>query len=86
MGYLLILLLGVCTGLRTLTPIAVLCWFSYARGDAAAPLVLAGWRHFTANPISIGIFSLMALGEYIGDKLPNTPSRTSPIGVAGRTA
>lgn len=84
MGYVLVLLLGMLTGLRTLTPIAVVCWFSYVKGVYAPPLELTGWRHFAANPISVGIFSLMALGEYIGDKLPNTPSRTSPIGVAGR--
>lgn len=80
MGLLLISLLGVCTGLRTMTPIAVLCWFAYRNA-----LHLAGWRSFTANIVAVIIFTLMALGEYIGDKLPNTPSRTSPIGLAGRS-
>ena len=84
MGYVLILLLGMCTGLRTLTPIAVVCWFSYVRGTFEPPLLLTGWRHFTANPISVGVFTLMALGEYVGDKLPNTPSRKSAVGLAGR--
>ncbi len=84
MGYVLILLLGMLTGLRTLTPIAVVCWFSYVKGTFAPPLELTGWRHFAANPISVGIFTLMALGEYVGDKLPNTPSRTSALGVGGR--
>ncbi|MGI4758061.1 MAG: DUF4126 family protein [Janthinobacterium lividum] len=81
MGFFLVLLLGMCTGLRTLTPIAVLCWFAYRNA-----LHLVGWRSFTANIIAVIIFTLMALGEYVGDKLPNTPSRTAPIGLLGRSA
>jgi len=89
MGYLLLLLLGMCTGLRTMTPIAVLCWFSYVHGNWARwnggpPLVLEGWRHFAAYLPSVVIFTLMALGEYIGDKLPKTPSRIGAIGLTGR--
>ncbi|MGI4853781.1 MAG: DUF4126 family protein [Janthinobacterium lividum] len=80
MGFLLVLLLGACTGLRTMTPIAVLCWFAYRNA-----LHLVGWRSFTANIVAVIIFTLMALGEYIGDKLPSTPSRTSPIGLIGRS-
>jgi uncharacterized membrane protein len=30
------------------------------------------------------LFGLMAAGELVGDKLPTTPSRTAPLGVAGR--
>lgn len=81
MGYLLVSLLGMCTGLRTMTPIAVLCWFAYRNA-----LHLVGWRSFTANMVAVIVFTLMALGEYIGDKLPNTSSRTSPIGLLGRSA
>ncbi len=79
MGYLLIALLGFCTGLRTLTPVAVLCWFAY-RGA----LHFMGWRSFTANLIAVIVFTLMALGEYVGDKLPSTPNRTAPLGLLGR--
>lgn len=81
MGFLLVLLLGMCTGLRTMTPIAVLCWFAYRNA-----LHLVGWRSFTANIIAVIVFTLMALGEYAGDKLPNTPARTSPVGLLGRSA
>ncbi len=81
MGYFLLLLLGVCTGLRTLTPIAVLCWFAYRTA-----LHLVGWRSFTANIIAVMVFTLMALGEYVGDKLPSSPSRTAPVGLLGRSA
>ena len=80
MGYLLVTFLGVCTGLRTMTPIAVLCWFAF-RGA----LHFLGWRSFTANIVSVGIFTLLALGEYVGDKLPNSPARTAPVGLLGRS-
>lgn len=84
MGYLLVLLLGMCTGLRTMTPIAVLCWFAYKGGTREPGLVLTGWRHFAAYLPSVVVFTLFALGEYIGDKLPKTPSRISAIGLGGR--
>jgi uncharacterized membrane protein len=79
MNLLLVMMLGVCTGLRTMTPMAVLCWFVYRN-----VLHLTGWRSFTANIVAVVVFTLMALGEYIGDKLPATPSRTAPIGLASR--
>ena len=63
-----------------MTPIAVLCWFAYRNA-----LHLVGWRSFTANLIAVIVFTLLALGEYVGDKLPNTPSRTAPVGLAGRS-
>lgn len=81
MGFLLVFLLGLCTGLRTMTPVAVLCWFAYRNA-----LHLVGWRSFTANIVAVVVFTLMALGEYVGDKLPNTPARTAPIGLLGRSA
>ena len=86
MGYVLVLVLGILTGLRAMTPIAVLCWFAYLPGHipTEAPLMLTGWRNFTSYVISPILFSVLAIGEYIGDKLPNTPSRTSPVGLAGR--
>jgi uncharacterized membrane protein len=80
MNYLLIGALGGCTGLRTMTPIAVLCWFAYRN-----VLHFAGWRSFTASLVAVIIFSLMALGEYVGDKLPTTPSRTKPVGLIARS-
>jgi uncharacterized membrane protein len=79
MNLLLIAALGGCTGLRTMTPIAVLCWFAYRQA-----LHLSGWRSFTASIIAVAIFTLAALGEYVGDKLPNTPSRTAAPGLGAR--
>jgi len=80
MNYLLIAALGACTGLRTMTPIAVVCWFAFYH----QVLHLSGWRGFTANLFSVIIFTIFALGELIGDKLPKTPSRTAAPGLIAR--
>ncbi len=72
--------LGLCTGLRSMTPMALLCWYAWA-----GYLPVAGtWAFWAAKPVSVGVFTLLALGEYIGDKLPNTPSRASLFPFAAR--
>ena len=71
-------MLGGANGLRTMTPIAVLCWFAYT-----GHLHVAGtWAFWTANLVAVVVFTLCALGEYIGDKLPQTPNRIAagPLG------
>src|SRR5947208_2736878 len=72
--YVVALLIGVLSGLRTLTPVAVVSW--------AARL---GWFHleetwlaflgYAATPY---IMTLLAIGELVNDKLPKTPSRKVP--------
>lgn len=64
-------LLGLATGMRTMTAIGVLCWFSWL-----GILPQSGWSFWLANPISVVIFTLAALAEYYGDTLPITPNRT----------
>ncbi len=66
-------LLGALTGNRTMTPIAVLCWFAWA-GHLGADTTWAFWASRLIAPI---VFTVLALGEFIGDKLPSTPSRTA---------
>jgi uncharacterized membrane protein len=73
-------LLGVVTGLRTMTPMAVLCWFAYTQDLP----VQGTWAFWTASLASAIIFTLLAAGEYIGDKLPRTPNRTDPGPLAAR--
>ncbi|MGH9594767.1 MAG: DUF4126 domain-containing protein [Bryobacteraceae bacterium] len=78
--YILAFLIGVVAGLRSMTAPAVVSW--------GARL---GWLHlqntwlaflgFAATPY---ILSLLAIGELIADKLPNTPSRKAPLGFGGR--
>jgi len=75
--YLLAFLIGVITGLRSMTAPAAVSW--------AARL---GWLHlentglaflgYAATPY---ILSVLAVGELINDKLPKTPSRKAPPGL-----
>src|SRR6185437_15539127 len=72
-------LIGLFAGLRSLTPPAAVAW-----------AVHLGWLRL-ARPLSlIGslpaviLLSLLAVGEVIFDKLPNTPNRTAPLGLIGR--
>ncbi len=73
-------LLGVSTGLRSFTPMAVAAWFA-----RLGKLPVEGtWASWMAHPAAVGLFSAAALGEYIADKLPSTPDRTAPVPLAGR--
>ncbi len=73
-------LLGVSTGLRSFTPLAVAAWFAH---QGKLP-VKGTWASWIAHPASVAALTAAAAGEYIGDKLPNTPDRTAPLGLAGR--
>jgi uncharacterized membrane protein len=72
-------LIGVFAGLRSLTPPALVSWAVYLGWlRLARPLALIG-----SLPAVI-ILSLLAIGEIIFDKLPNTPNRTDPPGLIAR--
>jgi len=78
--YALAFMIGVVVGLRSMTAPAAISW--------AARL---GWLHlentwlaflgFAATPY---IFSVLAIGELIADKLPKTPSRKTPVPFVAR--
>jgi uncharacterized membrane protein len=73
-------LLGVSTGLRSFTPLATAAWFA-----RSGKLPLTGtWAQWLGHPAAVGLLTAAAVGEYIGDKLPGTPARTSPVPLAGR--
>ncbi len=72
--------LGGMTGLRCMTPIALLCWFAYS-GNLDVDGTWAAW---TAMPVSVIIFAILAVGELIGDKLPKTPNRTDKLPLIAR--
>lgn len=75
-------LLGVSTGLRSFTPMAVTAWFA-----RMGKLPVTGtWASWVRHPACVGLFTAAALGEYVGDKLPSTPSRTAPVPLIGRLA
>jgi uncharacterized membrane protein len=78
--YVLAFLLGAVAGLRSLTAPAAVSW--------AARL---GWLHlentwlaFMGAPLTPYIVSLLAVIELISDKLPQTPSRKTPVPFAFR--
>jgi uncharacterized membrane protein len=73
-------LLGVVTGMRSMTAMAVLCWFAY-RGD----LSLDGtWASWAAKLVTAIIFTVLALVEIAADKLSKTPNRTAVGPLLGR--
>lgn len=79
MALLAAFLIGLLTGLRSLTPTAVTAWGAFAgRLKLVSPLSLIG-----SLPAFI-TFVLLALGELVVDKLPKTPSRTAPPGLVAR--
>ena len=67
-------LLGVVTGMRSMTAMAVLCWFAY-RGDLSLDDTWAAWAGKLVTAI---IFTVLAVAELVADKLPKTPNRTAP--------
>jgi uncharacterized membrane protein len=66
--------IGVVAGLRAMTAPAAASWAAHlgCLNLHGAPL------SFMGSPIAVGIFSLAAIGEYINDVMPKTPSRTAP--------
>jgi uncharacterized membrane protein len=73
-------LLGFVAGLRSLTAPAAVCWGAHL-----------GWLHlaetrlaFLGHIATLIIFTLLALFELVGDKLPKTPARTSAPGLIAR--
>jgi uncharacterized membrane protein len=68
-----IALLGVVTGSRTMTAIAVLCWAAWL-----GVLPEHGWGIWITYLVSALVFTGFALAEYIGDTRPSTPSRKAP--------
>lgn len=80
MLYLLALVIGAASGLRTLTPITVVCWAAYL-----GHLPLHGtWLAFLGAAAAPYIATVLALAELVADKLSATPSRKSPAGFVAR--
>lgn len=76
---LLALLIGILSGLRALTPIAVMAWGLHLGWlDLPRPYSLIG------TIAGVVILSLAAIAELVNDKLPKTPARTAPPSVVIR--
>ena len=72
--------IGVVAGLRSLMAPAVIAWAAHL-----------GWLHlqgtslgFMGSKAAVIIFSLLAIGELIGDKLPRVPKRTATAPLLAR--
>ena len=84
MNYVFVLALGIgiVAGLRSLTAPAVVAWGAHL-----------GWLNLHGSPLAfmgsttaVAIFSLLAIGELIADKLPMIPKRTAPAPLIARVA
>jgi uncharacterized membrane protein len=56
-----------------MTPIAVVCWFGFL---GHLP-IRDTWAFWVLYPVTTAVFTILALGELVGDKLPMTPNRTA---------
>ena len=77
---LLVFLIGVIAGLRSLTAPAVVAW-----------AVHLNWLNLQGSPLSfmgstvaVAIFTVLAIVELVADKLPSTPSRKNPPSLIAR--
>jgi uncharacterized membrane protein len=73
-------LIGVVAGLRAMTPLMAVSWAAHL-----------GWLHLENTPLAfLGsswapyLFTVLAIGEIINDKLPKTPSRKIPAAFGAR--
>ncbi len=73
-------LIGVSTGLRSLTAPEVMSW-----------AIRLGWLHpesrflaFMGYPATPFVWTVLAVGELVVDKLPQAPSRKAPLGFTAR--
>jgi uncharacterized membrane protein len=73
-------LIGAVSGLRALTAPAAVAWATNRHwlGLQSSPL---SWLGSTA---AVAVFTVLALGELVVDKLPSTPNRTGLQGLTGR--
>jgi uncharacterized membrane protein len=72
--------IGLVTGLRSMTGLALVCWAAHLGW-----LDLEGSRlAFLESTLATYAFSALALGELVADKLPFIPNRTSPGPLFGR--
>jgi uncharacterized membrane protein len=72
--------IGCVAGLRSLTAPAAVSWAAWL-----------GWLDLHGSPfafmgstVTVVLFSLLAIAEYVADQLPSTPRRTAPGPLIGR--
>ena len=73
-------LIGVVAGLRAVTAPAAVSWAAKL-GWLNVEGTPFAFLHYTISPV---IFTVLAIGELVNDKLPKTPSRKAPASFAVR--
>jgi uncharacterized membrane protein len=68
------LLIGVVAGLRAMTAPAAVSWGAYLGWLPVSET----WAAFMAYRFTPWVFSVLAIGEFVSDQLPSTPSRKVP--------
>jgi uncharacterized membrane protein len=78
--FVLALGIGIVAGLRSLTAPAVVAWGAHL-----------GWLNLHGSPLAfmgsttaVAVFSVLAIGELIADKLPMIRKRTAPVPLMAR--
>ena len=80
MVYFLALVIGIIAGLRAMTAPAAISWAAYL-----SYLNLGGgWLAFMGYRFTPWILFVLALGEFVTDQLPSTPSRKVPVQFGAR--
>lgn len=77
---LIYVLVGFASGLRSLTPAAILCWAAFVGLLPVNQTKLT----FIGKLPTVVVLTLLAAAELIADKLPQTPARTKPVGLSAR--
>jgi uncharacterized membrane protein len=77
---LLAFLIGVVSGLRSLTAPALVAWAAHRSWIDLHNTSLA----FMGSAAAVVIFTLLAIGELVAEQLPSTPARTAPAGLIAR--
>ena len=77
---LLAVLIGIIAGLRTMTAPAAVSWAASLGWLNLAPTKLA----FLGYSYTPWVLTVLALGEFVTDQLPSTPSRTVPMQFGAR--
>ncbi|QNI37092.1 DUF4126 family protein [Edaphobacter albus] len=72
-------LLGFITGMRSMTPMAVLCWFAWLK-----LLPVDDWAWWAAKLAIALLFTALAVMEYLADKYSHMPRPTRPYALIVR--
>jgi uncharacterized membrane protein len=78
------LILGMVSGLRSMTGLATLALATQPDGPYASLAEAPPQWRWIATRAGLAGFGLAAVGEFVGDKLSITPDRTTPPALAGR--